>query len=305
MTLSEFVNNYNGVHIDEDGYYGAQCWDVSARYAREVVGCPSFPTGSGGAEGLFRIFADPIPQYFDRIANDPNDPNQIPQAGDVIVWQASFSPPYGHTAVVISCDTSGPTVLEQNGNNPGGVAYIKKRNWVGVSGWLRPKQKGEPMSKTDLGIARILTFGILGRNGADGSPNALSGSTDGDLNQYHVGVETNSSVWQLYNSDEGKNWINNRLPNLIKQAGSASTLGKQLSDANTALAGLQQQVNDLGKRPTQEQLDALTKAVTEANDKAVAAQAELEKLQAQNTADKASADTFLRKLGQFLSKYFK
>lgn len=139
MTLAEFVSKYNGVHIDEDGYYGAQCWDVSARYAREVVGCPSFPTGSGGAEGLYRIFADPIPQYFDRIANNKSDPNQLPAPGDVIVWDASFSPPWGHTAVCISADASGVTVIEQNGNNPGGAAYIKKRGWTGVSGWLRPK----------------------------------------------------------------------------------------------------------------------------------------------------------------------
>ena len=302
MTLQDFVNKYNGVHIDEDGYYGAQCWDVSARYAREVVGCPSFPTGSGGAEGLFRLFQAPIPQYFDRIANDPNDPNQLPAPGDVIVWQASFSPPYGHTAVVISADSSGPTVLEQNGNNPGGVAYIKKRNWVGVSGWLRPK-KGTNMSTTDIGIARILAFHILGR--VDGGNNAIAGQVDGDLNAYHVGKETNGKIWEFYNSPEGKAWRDGRLQRLLQADARAETLGKQLSDANTALAGLQQQVNDLGQRPTQEQLDALTKAVGEANDKAVTAQAELEKLQAQNTADKASADTFLRKLGQFLSKYFK
>lgn len=303
MDVDQFINQTNGQHIDEDGYYGAQCWDLVARYARVVVGCPSFPTGSGGAEGLYRLFQDPIPQYFDRIANDPNDPNQLPQKGDVIVWMASFSPPYGHTALVISADPSGPTVLEQNGNNPGGVAYIKKRNWVGVYGWLRPKQKGEPMSKTDLSIARILTFGILGRNGADGTDNALGGGTDADLNQFHVNTETNGEIWSLYNSGEGQNWINNRLPNLIKQAASASALGKQLSDANTALAGLQQQVNELGKRPTQEQLDALTKAVTDANNKAVAAQAALEKANAQKAADTQAGDTFLRRLGQFIQKY--
>lgn len=145
MTVDQWIDiNSRGIHIDEDGYYGAQCWDVVARYAREVVGCPSFPTGSGGAEGLFRIFADPIPQYFDRIANNPNDATQLPRKGDVIVWQASFSPPYGHTALVISADAGGVRVLEQNGNNPGGNAYQITRNFVGVSGWLRPK-KGQEM----------------------------------------------------------------------------------------------------------------------------------------------------------------
>lgn len=151
MDVDQFINQTNNTHVDEDGYYGAQCWDLVARYARVVVGCPSFPTGSGGAEGLFRLFQNPIPQYFDRIANNTSDPNQLPQKGDVIVWQASFSPPYGHTALVISANSAGVTVLEQNGNNPGGNAYIKTRNWVGVSGWLRPKTQGEaPMQKQDI-----------------------------------------------------------------------------------------------------------------------------------------------------------
>lgn len=131
--VDQFVAKYNGVHIDEDGYYGAQCWDVVARYAREVIGCPYFPTGSGGAEGLYRIFADPIPQYFDRIQGGY-------RKGDVIVWQASFSPPYGHTALCLDFDGTTLTVLEQNGNNPGGVAYIKQRSLYGVSGALRPKK---------------------------------------------------------------------------------------------------------------------------------------------------------------------
>lgn len=144
MSVDEYINQTNGVHVDEDGYYGAQCWDVVAQYARIVVGCPSFPTGSGGAEGLYRLYLDPIPQFFDKIANNTNDPNQLPLKGDVIVWEASFSPPSGHTALVISATPSGITVLEQNGNNPGGVAYIKTRNWSGISGWLRPK-KGTDM----------------------------------------------------------------------------------------------------------------------------------------------------------------
>jgi hypothetical protein len=163
MTVDDFINQTNNTHIDEDGYYGAQCWDLVARYARVVVGCPSFPTGSGGAEGLFRIFADPIPQYFDRIANNPSDPNQLPQKGDVIVWQASFSPPYGHTALVISANSAGVTVLEQNGNNPGGNAYIKQRGWVGISGWLRPKVKEQVSmpSKAEV-VSAFATYGVPG-----------------------------------------------------------------------------------------------------------------------------------------------
>lgn len=141
MTLQDFINKYNGVHIDEDGYYGAQCWDLVARYAREVYGCPSFPTVTGGAAGLFSNTADIIKQYFDRVANNTNNANQIPPDGAIIVWGTTWSPPFGHTAVKTSGGIGqNMTVIEQNGNNPGGAAYIKSRNYTGVTGWLVPKK---------------------------------------------------------------------------------------------------------------------------------------------------------------------
>ena len=249
MTLAEFVSKYNGVHIDEDGYYGAQCWDVSARYAREVVGCPSFPTGSGGAEGLFRIFANPIPQYFDKIANNPNDPNQIPQPGDVIVWQSSFSPPYGHTAVVISCDSSGPTVLEQNGNNPGGVAYIKKRNWVGVSGWLRPKTQGGLIMNEESGVE-------LYRTGLHRDPESP------DAARQWNGQTSAQAMRGLRESPEWKGTHSTlaNFPKIVAERDSANGALNQVTIERDQLKG---QVETLNQRPTQDVVDSLKTKVDE------------------------------------------
>ena len=300
MNTDQFVAKYNNTHIDEDGYYGAQCWDVVARYAREVVGCPSFPTVSGGAEGLFRLFGQPIPQYFDKIANNVNDPNQLPQKGDVIVWHASFGPPWGHTALVISADSSGPTVLEQNGNNPGGSAYIKKRNWSGVSGWLRPKKgtQEEMITKDDVGLLRI---GHSEIGDWDSGP-THRGDYDQRFMDSWINRPVKDFIWAQWNN--GRPHRVNAV--YVEQKDQAiATLTKQVADANSTLISLQTQVADLGKRPTQEQLDNLAKAVADANTQAMAAQAELEKLQTEKAADVVSGDNFLRRLGQFLSKYFK
>ncbi len=239
-----FVSRYNGTHIDEDGYYGAQCWDVSARFAREVVGCPSFPTGSGGAEGLFRIFADPIPQFFDRIANDPRDPNQLPRKGDVIVFMASFSPPWGHTGVCISADSSGVTMLEQNGNNPGGVAYIKKRGWTGVSGWLRPKRGVDMAEKINVDTSRIIAHGILARNGLDGRAYALDGSA-GD--PWVGGDLSNQFIQDVFLSPEARQWRDSQDPNSI----------------NGINARLKQAAID-AKRPTSDDLQTVQSKLDEA-----------------------------------------
>jgi hypothetical protein len=81
--------------------------------------------------------------------------------------------------------------------------------------------------------------------------------------------------------------------------------------------GLQAQVAELGKRPTQAQLDALVKQTNdlkvsadaaaatadEAVKKMQEATAKAQELQAQADADKTAGDSFLRQLGQFISKY--
>lgn len=247
MNVDQFVAKYNGVHIDEDGYYGAQCWDVVARYAREVVGCPSFPTGSGGAEGLYRIFAQPIPQYFDRIANDPNDPNQIPQKGDVLVYQASFSPPYGHTALVISANSAGTTCLEQNGNNPGGVSYIKTRGWTGVSGWLRPKAKGSNViPDQDNWFYRFnkLMVQVRGRE-----------ISREEFRKNFVGVEPFRMVEIVCDSDEADRSTDDQ--NLGKLAKADNWQG-QINDLTARLAASEQAL-----RNREQQADQFTKQVSD------------------------------------------
>jgi len=303
MNVDQFVAKYNGVHIDEDGYYGAQCWDVSARYAREVVGCPSFPTGSGGAEGLFRIFANPIPQYFDKIANNKSDPNQIPLKGDVIVWDSSFSPPWGHTAVVISANSAGVTVLEQNGNNPGGVSYIKTRGWTGVSGWLRPKNKGGSnvaiVGSGENWYNRLnqLHIQTLGRE--------LSRETFNNL----VGWDTLKVIELFSDHPEAvtaQNWqnvgkiaVNDKwdqqiygLQDVVKARDAV------ISQNNADLVTLRNQVAELDKRPTQTQLDEIKKTISEAEKRAMEAQAEAEKSRAEldkyKTEDKATENAVLK-----------
>jgi len=292
-----FVAQYNNTHIDEDGYYGAQCWDVVARYAREKYGCPSFPTVTGGAAGLFTNTHGTILQYFDRVANNPNDANQIPPDGAIIVWSTQWSSPYGHTALKVSGGVGqNMTVFEQNGNNPGGNAYTKSRNYSGVIGWLVPKNQGATMSTTDLSIARILAHGILGRL------NAHSGAFDQDLNQYHVGRETNAKIHEFFNSAEGTQWRDVTLPRLQSQAAQAGTLGQQLSEANGTIQKMNTQIAELAKRPTQSQLDELKKTAEDAVKKAMDAQVELEKIAAAQAEAQRAGNAFTRWIGEIINK---
>jgi hypothetical protein len=140
ITLSQFISNTEGRYIDIDGAYGSQCWDYSGYYASQVVGCPSFPTGNGQAIGVFDNFLNPLSQYFIKVTNNPNDPNQFPPVGAIVFWT------YNHTGVVIASDSRTMTTLEQNGaNDPNqdgiadGVVYRITRGYESVAGWFIPK----------------------------------------------------------------------------------------------------------------------------------------------------------------------
>jgi len=83
------------------------------------------------------------------------------------------------------------------------------------------------------------------------------------------------------------------------------------------IAALQAQVAELGKRPTAAQIadlqakadelavssDQARKAADQAAKKAAAATAQANELQAQADADKAAGDSFLRRIGQFITQY--
>lgn len=196
---------------------------------------------------------------------------------------------YGH----IWIDLAGEANFEQNGaralyTTKNTRPYSQGQQFVNLDSYIQEND----MSKTDLGIARILTYGILGRNGADGSPNALGGFTDGDINANHIGFETNEKIWQLYNSGEGKNWIEKRLPNLITKAAQVDATNAKLVEANKALEAA---------RKTAVESVALKEA---AEKKAAELAAENTRLIEQENSDKAAGDTLLRRIGQFFSKYW-
>lgn len=311
----EFRDQYNNTHIDEDGYYGAQCWDVVARYAREKYGCPSFPTVTGGAAGLFTNTAGIISQYFDRVANNPNDANQIPPNGAIIVWGTVWSPPYGHTAIKLAGGVGqNMTVFEQNGNNPGGNAYQKSRNYTGVIGWLVPKEGAAEMK-----IANNITYAEMNRIHRQmvGNWDMTKGYWDSIQNYDFSAV---IRQWATHpNSDTamqqqlvGENAIRDRwdqqiysLQDQLKAANAA------VATANANLITLQNQVNDLGSRPTKEQLAALQKQIDDANKQAIEAQANYEKakadydkIKAEQTKNEETVKSVTQIIGEFIKKYF-
>ena len=165
---------YQSGYIDMDRAYQGQCWDLAFHYALYTHDCPSLPTVNGGANGVYIYYANPIPQYFDRIANNPNDPNQLPPRGAIIVWDGWNGNPYGHIAIVLGADTGGVTVLEQDGYNPTKRPVTKYRTWGSLPclGWLVAKNQTPP--PPPAGNTRVVGASVLNQRAEPNTSSAIT-----------------------------------------------------------------------------------------------------------------------------------
>lgn len=140
--IDEWFKTAVGRGMNPDKAYGYQCKDVADDYCIYLFGNWQNTIRPADAKDAF---ARSNPEFFVKIANNLNDPNLIPQRGDIIIWGASRTNPYGHIAVVESADKSGATVIEQDGFKNTTPAYRAKRGYIYAGmpciGWLRPRSE--------------------------------------------------------------------------------------------------------------------------------------------------------------------
>jgi len=141
MNLGEFKSYaLDKGSIDYDGKFGSQCVDLVREYIKKVF--PSFqqPYGKPGAKDwYFDYERDPyLSEQFDKVVNLPDT---IPQAGDIVIWNAHpKNGGFGHIAIVLEGATyNSLPILEQN--------YIPYKvgtrtdNYQNCLGFLRAKGK--------------------------------------------------------------------------------------------------------------------------------------------------------------------
>lgn len=180
--LTDYANSHLGDYLDNgQGGYAGECVSLTIRVAHDVYGIPYgtlYCSNTGGARDLFEQYDGRIPQYFDRIANDPNDYGQLPQEGDFIVW-GTYMGKYGHVAVVLSGNPL--RVFQQLGTPVFEASEIRQyANYNGVLGWLRPKV--QQSTSTSQGGDDVITNNDAGRL------RVISSEVKGwDFNQVHSG----------------------------------------------------------------------------------------------------------------------
>lgn len=113
ISLTQFIKKYLGTKVDYDGKFGAQCVDLFRQYCCEVLDVPQLPPVEGAKDliknsGKLSVTKDSALADYSR--------------GDVLIWGASKTNPYGHVAILVSVyNTKYFIVLEQDGFKQDGV----------------------------------------------------------------------------------------------------------------------------------------------------------------------------------------
>jgi len=135
MTLKDFIKKYDGKVIDFDGAYGRQCVDLFNQYIKEVWGIKEpikeFPVASA-----YQLFdkAKAKPNFITQL----NGPNDVPQAGDVIIWNQGVGP-HGHVGIYVDGDVMKFNCFEQNWNNIQ-KCVKNSHSYNHITGWFRLKK---------------------------------------------------------------------------------------------------------------------------------------------------------------------
>ena len=110
----EWFSTAIGTKFDPDGHYGLQCVDLVDAYAQHIFGVP-WPICVGGVAGARDLMNVAPDEYWIKIYNDANDPSQIPQRGDVFVYDGDYLNKWGHTGAVSWADVLNIGAVQQDG----------------------------------------------------------------------------------------------------------------------------------------------------------------------------------------------
>jgi hypothetical protein len=285
--VDQFLADQNGKSLDFDGKFGSQCVDSVAFFVRDYLHLPVF---YADASRWFTDFdGSPLAGSFDKIANNKSDSTQLPQTNDLIIWSSDLpnSGGAGHIAICQSASSDGFLSIDQNWS--GQYVHLVKHNWSYVIGWLRPHVGGSGSGQKEDQVSKptIATLRILQTEAAGSDLNFVhSGQFDNQLHAAYDTMDVNDVVYRFW--ENGIKWRDYRTK-VINFYNSNKDLPAQYEQ-------LKQQADELAKRPTQANFDALRQLLTDTQGKE-------QKLEAVQEADKTAGDTFLRRVGQLIKKY--
>ena len=129
MTISEFIQKYDGKFVDFDGRFGPQCMDLYRQYVKEVLMLPQSNPVPSAAD----VWDHYLKDYYFRIENQPTN---VPSVGDIMIWNKNAGP-HGHIAIFIEGDTNRFKSFDQN-FPIGSPCHAQGHKYNNVIGWMHP-----------------------------------------------------------------------------------------------------------------------------------------------------------------------
>ena len=129
MTLTEFISKYDNTKVGN-----GQCVALIKQYETDVLGLT--PEAVGNAHNYYDEYNNQpfLYENFERITYQ----NNMPQKGDIVVWNTSVGNGAGHVAICYENITPNNFVsFDQNWNTPL-LCSLETHTYNNVVGWLRP-----------------------------------------------------------------------------------------------------------------------------------------------------------------------
>jgi len=215
-------------NIGTNQYDTGECVGLYNKVVLDVSGILYPLKGAQGAKDLITC-QNTRPDLFQQIKNNPNDPNQLPQVGDWIVWGSTWGGGWGHVACAKTVSKDSFTSIEQN------FVYHKVteqwHDWNGVIGWVRytPPAPVDPCADVKSQLAAAQTTINQQKSQIDQLNAQVKTLTDANTDLTKRVTDLTATNTQLSEQN-------------ASQALQIDDLNKQLKDANKKIADLEAQL---------------------------------------------------------------
>ena len=143
ITFDKWIKQTQGRYWDMDGAYGAQCWDLWAKYSMDMYGMSlqDCITPTGYAGGLYTSY--PVSSRCEQVYERIPASGYSPVAGDVAIWGYGTYTPYTHVAIVAGNEGVKNNSIYIITQNPDASA-LKWFPIDGLLGYLHPRTMPKP-----------------------------------------------------------------------------------------------------------------------------------------------------------------